>query len=280
MLQRPHYEWQLRTRTLSLGARTLLMGIVNLTPDSFSDGGHFLEPAKAIDHALRLLDEGADILDLGAESTRPGAQLTLTPAEEQQRLAPVLEGILHARPDTILSVDTFHATTAAFSLTHGAEIVNDVSGMQWDADMPKALAENAGGLVLMHTRGKPGEWKEQQPLAEEEILPLVQTGLAATLASAKKAGIAEDRIVLDPGFGFGKRGTENFVLLERLAQLHSFHRPLLIGLSRKGFLAPELSAHERLPATLAANRKAIEAGAHILRVHDVAAHRELADSLR
>lgn len=280
MLQRPHYEWQLRTRTLSLGARTLLMGIVNLTPDSFSDGGHFLESAKAIDHGLRLLDEGADILDLGAESTRPNAQLNLSPEEEQQRLAPVFEGILQARPSAILSVDTFHASTVAFAFTHGAEIANDVSGMQWDTEMPHTLTTSAGGLVLMHTRGKPSEWKEQQPLAEEEILPLVQTGLAAILASAKKAGIAEDRIVLDPGFGFGKRGMENFVLLEHLAQLHAFHRPLLIGLSRKGFLAPELSAHERLPATLAANRKAIEAGAHILRVHDVAAHRELADSLR
>ncbi|ADV81122.1 dihydropteroate synthase [Terriglobus saanensis] len=279
---RPEKEWRIGSRTLFLGSRTLLMGIVNLTPDSFSDGGQFSTTQTAIDHALRLLDEGAEILDLGAESTRPGATLDLAAEDEQQRLAPVLEGILRARPDCVLSVDTFRASTARFAVERGALIVNDVSGLTWDCEMAQTLATLSCGAILMHTRGLPLEWKSQKQLAPTEVMPTVTDGLTSILANAEQADISLDRIVLDPGFGFGKRAEENLTLLAHFGELHRFGRPLLVGLSRKGFLAPHLAPRDRVPATVAANTAAILAGAHILRVHDVAAARQasdLADSL-
>lgn len=277
---RPHYRWQLsQHRTLTLGERALVMGIVNVTPDSFSDGGEFLAPQKAIDHALQLLEEGADLLDLGAESTRPGAHLTLTPQEEQQRLAPVIEGILQHRPEAILSVDTFHATTARFAVQHGVAIVNDVSGFAWDGAMPSTCAALPSGLVLMHTRRTPSEWATQESLPLDAVVSTVRQGLEEIVQQARAHQIATERIVLDPGFGFGKRGTENHVLLDHLSELHALGFPLLIGLSRKGFLAPHLPPKERLPQTLEANRKAALQGAHVLRVHDVRETRQMVDSL-
>jgi dihydropteroate synthase len=280
---RPENEWRIGSRMLRLGSRTLLMGIVNLTPDSFSDGGQFPTAQAAVAHALRLLDEGADVLDLGAESTRPGAVLDLDAEEEQQRLAPVLEGILRARPDCILSVDTFRASTARFAVERGALIVNDVSGLTWDEKMAPTLTNLSCGVILMHTRGLPSEWKSQDELASAEVMPAVTEGLASILAKADQAEISADRVVLDPGFGFGKRGDVNLTLLAHFGDLHSLGRPLLAGLSRKGFLAPQVAPHERGAATAAANTAAILAGAHILRVHDVVAARqaaEFADSLR
>ncbi len=282
MYHRPVKEWRIGPRTLFLGRRTLLMGIVNLTPDSFSDGGQFPAKQAAIDHALRLLDEGAEILDLGAESTRPGATLDLGAEDEQQRLAPVLEGILRARPDCVLSVDTFRASTARFAVERGALIVNDVSGLTWDPAMAQTLATLSCGAVLMHTRGLPSEWQSQKRLDPTEVMPAVTEGLVSILSNAEKAKIAPERIVLDPGFGFGKRGEENLTLLAHFGELHGLGQPLLAGLSRKGFLAPHLAPRDRVPATIAANTAAILAGAHILRVHDVAAARQasdLADSL-
>ncbi len=177
--KRSFAAWRLRTRTISLGARTLVMGIVNITPDSFSDGGLFLDPKRAIAHALNLLDEGADLLDLGAESTRPGSRAgnapdslqapTVSAEEEQARLLPVLEGILKARPDAIVSVDTYKAATARSALQAGAEIVNDVSGFSWDAEMAAVCAEFRAGIVLMHTRGRPEEWRTQPQLAPDAL---------------------------------------------------------------------------------------------------------------
>lgn len=276
-MHRPSCTWSIaRGRTLTLGERTLIMGIVNITPDSFSDGNAFLDPQHAIDHAHHLLHLGADILDLGAQSTRPGAALTLTPEEEQQRLAPVLSAIRQAAPEAILSVDTFHAATAQFAVALGADIINDVSGLTWDKHMATTLASLDCGVVLMHTRGKPSEWSTQPPLEPHTITPTVQQGLANTLGGATHAGIHADRILLDPGFGFGKRGAENFILLNQLSQLHALQRPLLAGLSRKGFLAPNTPAQQRLAATIAANTAAILQGAHILRVHDVAEAKQAA----
>ena len=284
---RPRYTWQLRTRTLALGQRTLLMGIVNLTPDSFADGGRFFSreqhPAPAVEHALALLEEGADILDLGAESTRPGA--TPLPADaEQQRLLPVLEALRRERPDATLSVDTYHAATAQHALAAGTEIINDVSGLTWDPAMHTLLAEAdpPPGLVLMHTRGRPGEWRTQPALDLSRVTSLVADELRRQLDLAAHAGIAPETIVVDPGFGFGKLGAENLSLLTGLDALHALGRPLLVGVSRKGFL--QLSPHRenaasslaRLHATLAAQTAAILAGAHILRVHDAAAAREAA----
>jgi dihydropteroate synthase len=273
MRQRPHFDWRLRTRTLALGERTLLMGILNVTPDSFSDGGRFTEPRAAFDQALRLLDEGADILDLGGESTRPNA-VPISATEEQDRVLPVIAAILAARPEAILSVDTYHAATAQATLKAGAEIVNDVSGLTWDSGMAAVLAAAQPGAVLMHTRGTPQEWPSLPPLKREAVLPLVLDGLAQMLALARNAGICEETIVLDPGFGFGKLGAENVVMLAGFGQLHALGRPLLAGISRKRFLTAGLGNPDdqaRRHATTGANAAAILAGAHLLRVHDVAA---------
>jgi dihydropteroate synthase len=278
MQQRPHFDWRLRTRTLALGDRTLLMGVLNVTPDSFSDGGRFAEPQNALDQALRLLDEGADILDLGGESTRPNA-VPISATEEQDRILPVVSAILQARPEAIVSVDTYHAATAQAALGAGAEIINDVSGLMWDPGMAAVLAAAQPGAVLMHSRGKPQEWASLPTLRPNAVLPLVHDGLAQTLALARRAGIAEDRIVLDPGFGFGKLGAENVSLLAGFAQLHALGRPMLAGISRKRFLTAGLENPDeeaRLHATTAANTVAVLAGAHLLRVHDVAAARAAA----
>lgn len=276
-------QWRLRNRIVELGSRTLVMGIVNVTPDSFSDGGSFLAPEAAVAHALQLLDEGADLLDLGAESTRPGsragdAQPAVSAAEEQARLLPVLEGVLRARPEAIISVDTYKAATAQAALAAGAEIVNDVSGFAWDPALAAVCAQYGAGVVLMHTRGLPDEWRAQTELAPEALLTSVRSGLAASLAAAQRAGISADAIVLDPGYGFGKRLDENYVLLARQSELLALDRPLLAGLSRKSFLghtlAPLFGGSEapvlaRENASLAALVAAILHGASIVRVHAV-----------
>jgi dihydropteroate synthase len=259
------------------------MGIVNITPDSFSDGGLFLDPAAAVAHAVQLLDEGADLLDLGAESTRPGSRAgALAPAvsddEEQARLLPVLENILRARPDAIVSVDTYKAATARAALTAGAEIVNDVSGFTWDARMAAICAKAGCGVVLMHTRGRPEEWRAQTSLAPDELLVTVREGLAASLMSATEAGLPLDAIVLDPGYGFGKRFDENYALLARQKELLSLGRPLVAGVSRKSFLGRTLAplhggtdapVAARETASIAALVAAILHGASIVRVHAV-----------
>lgn len=276
-------EWQLRTRSLELGARTLVMGVVNITPDSFSDGGLFFDAGKAVAHALELLIEGADILDLGAESTRPGSHAggdapAVGADEEQARLLPVVEGLLKARPDAVLSIDTYKAITARAALQAGAEIINDVSGFLWDAEMPRVCAEGKAGVVLMHTRGRPDEWSAQAKLAPAALLALVRDGLAASLALAERAGIPSDAIVLDPGYGFGKRMDENYALLARQAELLELRLPLLAGLSRKSFLGHTLAPlyggspapHDaRETATIAAHTAAILNGASIIRTHAV-----------
>jgi dihydropteroate synthase len=266
---RPTYDWRLRTRTLTLGSRTLIMAILNLTPDSFSDGGRFNTPEAALTQALKLLDEGADIVDLGGESTRPNAT-PITPAEEQSRVLPAVKAILKARPQTILSIDTYHAETARVALEVGAEIVNDVSGQTWDSAMPATCADLCCGTILMHTRGTSQTWRTLPPLALEEILPLVLDGLQQSITTATNAGLLRDQIVVDPGFGFGKIGPANFTLLANLGQLEVLQLPVLAGLSRKSFLA------KNMDATTAANTAAILAGAHILRVHDVIPAREAA----
>lgn len=293
---RPHFEWQLRARKLALGQRTLLMAIVNLTPDSFSGDGLLsaggtlgLGPRAAVTKlavatAIEAVDAGADIVDLGAESTRPNAT-PISTEQEQGRLLPVLEQVLRARPDAVVSVDTYHADTALAAARAGAEIINDVSGLTWDRAMAGSVARSGCGLVLMHARGRSDEWRSLPGLEGEAVVPLVFAGLCEQLAQAEAAGIKTERIVVDPGFGFGKRGAENFALLARLGRLRELGRPLLVGLSRKGFLGDavkpfqhkELTLGEaRRIATAAANVTAILAGAHVLRVHDVQAAQEAA----
>jgi dihydropteroate synthase len=264
------------------------MGVVNVTPDSFSDGGLFLDPEAAVAHGVRLLDEGADLLDLGAESTRPGSRAgaaqgsEFTPAvdaeEEQARLLPVIEGILKARPDVVLSVDTHKAATARAALDAGAEIINDVSGFTWDAGLAGICARARCGVVLMHTRGRPEEWRTQARLDGESLIDLVRTGLGTSLRVAGAAGIAPEAIVLDPGYGFGKRFEENFSMLARQGELLTLGRPLLAGLSRKSFLGHALAplfggksapVNARETASVSAMVAAILQGVSVVRVHAV-----------
>jgi dihydropteroate synthase len=283
-LTRPISSWKLRTRTLELGRRTLVCGVVNITPDSFSDGGSFLAPEAAISRCVQCLDEGADLLDLGAESTRPGSRVggesapAVSAEEEQSRLLPVLAGILAIRPHAVISVDTYKAATARAALAAGAEIINDVSGFTWDMELPGVCANSGCGVVLMHTRGRPHEWRAQPKLAPDALLETVRAGLAASLATATRAGIAFDSIVLDPGYGFGKKFDENYTLLARQAELLALGRPLLAGVSRKSFLGNTLAPlHGGEPASVAARENAslaamvatILAGASIVRVHQV-----------
>ena len=293
-ISRPRFAWQIRNRVLPLGERTCVMAILNLTPDSFSGDGL---AQRGVDAALaascRALDEGADILDLGAESTRPGAQ-PISAELEQARLLPALEAICRERPGTVISLDSYHAATALAAARAGAEIINDVSGLQWDAGMARAVKETGCGLVLMHTRGRPPEWKGMAALGREPMLRHVFGGLAEGMALAEMHGIPTEAIVLDPGFAFGKFGWENVALLAEFGSLHQLGRPLLVGLSRKGFLGEVVRAVQpesrrsappavaRREATLAGNVAAVLAGAHILRVHDVQATREavaVADAL-
>lgn len=294
--QRIRFLWQLPRHTLSLGERTVVMAIVNLTPDSFSgDGlmptGEAGERERALAAALAALDAGADILDLGAESTRPDAE-PLSAAEEQDRLLPVLEAVRIERPNAVLSVDTYHAATARAAAQAGAEIINDVSGLEWDPAMAEAVAATGCGLVLMHTRGRPHEWRLQPALPAGEVLPVVFAGLCERLSLAEAAGISSECIVLDPGFGFGKLGAENLELLAGFGRLAELGRPLLAGLSRKRFLGDLLPssdpplrpeeqarasasvAEQRRVPTLAGNVAAVLAGAHGVRVHDVAETRQ------
>lgn len=260
------------------------MGIINITPDSFSDGGLFLKPEAAVARALQLLDEGADLLDLGAESTRPGSQAgdateaAVSSHEEQARLTPVIEGILAARSDVILSVDTYKSATARAVLSAGAEIINDVSGFSWDPELAPTCAESGCGIVLMHTRGRPDQWREQQKLQPDALMNLVRTGLAASMESATHEGIAPESIVFDPGYGFGKKYEENYTLLARQAELLALGRPLLAGVSRKSFLGHTLAPlhsgklapiEARENAAIAALVAAILHGASIVRAHDV-----------
>jgi len=267
-----------------LGERTLLVGVVNVTPDSFSDGGKFLSAPSAIDHALKMLEEGADILDIGGESTRPGTRPAVTAAEELQRVLPVIEGILKSQPQTILSIDTYKAESARAAVAAGAHIVNDVSGLLWDPAMAAACAELRCGVILMHTRGRSHEWRTLPPLQHEEVAPLVVRELKQRADAAISAGIEPAAIVLDPGFGFGKVLDENYPLLAHFDELHTLGYPLLAGVSRKAFLGRRLeqmyghnvAADQRGTATVAAVTAAVLVGAHLVRVHDVRTAREAA----
>lgn len=285
---RQRFTWKLGKRTLALGERTLVMGVLNVTPDSFSDGGLFADRSAAIQHGIRLIEEGADILDIGGESTRPGVAVGPLPDisadEEIRRTIPVIEGLLSAKPDAVISIDTYKSQTARAAIDAGAEMVNDVSGFKWDPAMAETVVKLACGLVLMHTRGSPTEWRTLPKLEDPVNTVLQELGSAADQATA--AGIARDRIVLDPGFGFGKRFDENYPLLAHFSEFAKLGFPLLAGPSRKSFIGrtiarrlpaitgterADVSAEQRLYGTLAAITACVLQGAHIVRVHDVRA---------
>jgi dihydropteroate synthase len=248
---------------LSPGGRTLVMGIVNVTPDSFSDGGKFLAPERAVEHALRLAGEGADILDLGAESTRPyGGMKPVTFEDELERLVPVLPAVLET--GLPLSIDTIKARIAAWALERGAVIVNDVWGLQRDPDMAGVVAEHGATVVVMHNR------EAADPAID--IMADVRSFFDRSLDIAARAGIKKDKIVLDPGVGFGKTPEQSITVIARLAEFSSFGLPLLMGLSRKRFIESVSPAppDQRVGGSIAGNVLAVLAGADIVRVHDVA----------
>ena len=264
--------WRCRDITYDLTHRVLVMGIVNVTPDSFSDGGRYLDPAPAVARCHELLDDGADVLDLGAESTRPGSPAV--PAEEQwRRLEPVLTRLQRERPDAVLSCDTRDAAVADRALGAGVRIINDVSALG-DAAMARTVARDGTGLVLMHMRGTPETM--QRDTAYADVVAEVDAHLRSRLAVAEGAGVLRDCVAFDPGIGFGKSAEGSLELLARgLPILAASGRPVLVGASRKSFLArltgDDGPPQERIPASLAAAALAVFQGATILRVHDVAA---------
>ncbi len=268
------FQWNLGTRVLELGRRTLIMGVLNVTPDSFSDGGLYIDAEKAVVRAEQLLDEGAAIIDVGGESTRPGATEPVSEEEERKRVLPVVRDLKRRRPDAVISVDTYKASVARAAVDLGAEVVNDVSGFRWDSKMAKTLAELKVGAVLMHTRGRPEEWRSLPPIGDPVLL--VKRELRQWAEAATLAGIKRDRLVLDPGFGFGKSFEENYPLLAHFAELQQMGFPLLAGVSRKSFIGRTLARDgkdapvgERLYGTLAAETGLILKGVHIIRTHDV-----------
>jgi dihydropteroate synthase len=269
--RRRRFNLRLGAGTLELGERTAIMGIVNVTPDSFSDGGAFFDPAAAIAHGLRLAAEGADILDVGGESTRPGAQ-PVPEAEEMRRVVPVVRE-LAARAGVPVSIDTTKASVAEAALAAGATLVNDVSALRFDQRLGDVAARAGAALVVMHMQGIPGTM--QQSPRYGDLLGEVVAELAAGAGRAEAAGVDPDRILVDPGIGFGKTLEHNLELLDRLDALAALGRPILVGPSRKAFIGRllDLPAGERLEGTIAACCLAATRGAHLVRVHDVRAVR-------
>jgi dihydropteroate synthase len=281
---RPIFQWNVGSRVLELGRRTLIMGVVNVTPDSFSDGGLYLDPEKAVARAEQLIADGARIIDVGGESTRPGVgvafestarvRTAVSEEEERKRVVPVIRELKRRRLETVVSVDTYKASVARAAVEAGAEVVNDISGFRWDPKMAKTLAELKVGAVLMHTRGRPEEWRSLPPIGDPVLL--VKRELRQWAEAATLAGVKRDRLVLDPGFGFGKNFEENYPLLARFGELQQTGFPLVAGVSRKSFIGRTLARDhkdapvgERLYGTLAAEATLILKGAHILRTHDV-----------
>jgi dihydropteroate synthase len=250
------------------GGEFAVMGVVNVTPDSFSDGGRFLEPGRAIAHALELESEGAAILDIGGESTRPGAASVPAPAE-LARVVPVIEGLVSAGVSAVLSIDTSKAEVAGAALRAGATIVNDVTALRGAPEIAGIVADHDAGLCLMHMRGDPRTMQDDPRY--DDVVADVKRFLEERMAFAVANGVAEERIMLDPGIGFGKTAAHNVELLARLSELVALGRPVVIGTSRKSFLGrlTGRDVHQRLYATIATNVLAYERGARIFRVHDV-----------
>ncbi|HEV2913605.1 MAG TPA: dihydropteroate synthase [Pyrinomonadaceae bacterium] len=279
-----NHEWKLSRRTLSLGERTLLMGVVNVTPDSFSDGGQFYTVEQARAHAEALIADGADIIDIGGESTRPGSA-PVTTEEELRRIVPVISYLAKSTAVAI-SVDTTKAEVARAALDAGAEIVNDISALRFDFHIADEVAGAGAGLVLMHSRGTPATMHRLPPVSE--VLEDVTRSLRSSIMMAERRGVPAHSIALDPGIGFGKSPEQN---VELIARLDEFARslpgfPILIGTSRKSFIGRLLSGApvtERVYGTMATVTAAVLNGAHIVRVHDVRAAREtvrVADAIR
>jgi dihydropteroate synthase len=272
MLKRRKFWLKLASRTMVLGERTLVMGVLNVTPDSFSDGSKFYSKEQAIEHALHMESAGADLVDIGAESTRPGSE-GISPEEELKRLLPVLGGLRRLLKIPI-SIDTQKADVAEAALDAGAEIINDISGLSGDPRIAEVAARRRVPLILMHMRGEP-RTMQKGPFARDVIKDILQ-GLRKSIAIARQTGVAKSQIILDPGIGFGKSFAQNYEVLQKLPQLAKLGYPLLVGTSRKGFLGATLARNgkpappeERIWGTAATVTASILSGAHIVRVHDV-----------
>jgi len=273
MFRRKTFRLRLPSRTLVLGERTLVMGVLNITPDSFSDGGQFFDPARAAEHAMAMQFAGADLIDIGGESTRPGSE-EVSASEELDRILPVLEG-LRGHLKIPISVDTRRASVAELALRAGAEIINNVSGLKNDPRIAEVAAQRHVPLILMHMRGEPGTM--QKAGFARDVLRDVSQGLRRSVSIARRSGVAKSQIILDPGIGFGKSFEQNYELLEKLPQLAKLGYPLLVGTSRKGFLGATLARdgkpappEDRVWGTAATVSASILHGAHVVRVHDVA----------
>ena len=278
-------EWKLAHRAVGVGERSLVMGVLNVTPDSFSDGGQFDTLERAVARAEEMIAEGADILDVGGESTRPGAAGTVPAEEELRRVVPVIERL--AKKATVpISIDTTKATVARAALDAGAEIVNDISGLRFDPRLADEAAQARAGLILMHSRGDSETMHSLPPV--REIMTEVWTSLGASVALALRRGVERAAIVVDPGIGFGKSREQNVELLARLEEFARLFAdfPVLVGTSRKSFIGHLLAGApttERLHGTMATVTAAVLYGAHIVRVHDVRAAVEtvrVADAIR
>ena len=264
------HEWNIGRRSLTYGARTLVMGVLNITPDSFSDGGQFLAVDQAIEHAQQMIDEGVDIIDVGGESTRPGSEF-VSAAEELNRVMPVIE-LLARQTRVPISIDTTKVEVVREALKAGAEIVNDISALRFEPAIADEVSRAKAGLVLMHSRGTPKTMQKLPPV--EDIITEVIVDLRHSVARAEQAGIARKNLAIDPGIGFGKTLDHNLELIAGLGQLrHAFPNfPLMIGTSRKWFIGKLLggaAVDQRLNGTVATVVASVLNGAHIVRVHDV-----------
>ena len=274
---RKRFEWKIREKTLQLGERTLIVGVLNITPDSFSDGGKYLDPDRAFAHAIDLEEQGADIIDIGAESTRPGA-VRISEAEELRRLVPVLKR-LRNKLTVPLSVDTYKSVIAEKALELGADIINDPSALTFDPDLARTVGQANAGLILNHMRGSPETWLKLPPL--KDAMQVILKELDAAVHRAMRAGLDRKQIVIDPGLGFGKRKEQNAEILAQLETLARLEMPIMTGPSRKHFLARESQEGTEF-ATAAAVAACVLKGSHLVRVHDVKAMKpvvEVADEI-
>ncbi|MFL6450473.1 MAG: dihydropteroate synthase [Bryobacteraceae bacterium] len=272
------YQWKLPNREITLGERTQIMGILNVTPDSFSDGGNFSDPDRAFARALELEDQGADVIDIGAESTKPGSA-RISEAEELRRLIPVLKR-LRGKLTVPISVDTYKSGVADKALEHGAEIINDPTGILLDLQLPKVVTKYDAGLIINHMRGTPETWAQLPPL--KNLMRSITIDLEASIHRASQSRIQKNQLIIDPGLGFGKRREQNSEIIAQLGSLRSFDLPIAIGPSRKSFLRKEFGEELEF-ATAGAVAASVLNGAHIVRVHDVKAMRavvEVADAVR
>ena len=258
------FRWKLKGREFSLGEHTLLMGILNVTPDSFSDGGKYSDPDRAFARAIEMEEEGADIIDIGAESTKPGSQ-RISEAEELRRLVPVLKR-LRGKLNVPISVDTYKSGVAEKAIEHGAEIINDPSGLLLDLQLAKVVAKYDAGLIINHMRGTPETWGKLGPL--KHLMRSIYIDLEAAVHRSRQAGVQKHQLVIDPGLGFGKRREQNVEIIAKLGVLAELDLPLLLGPSRKSFLRRDDEASTEF-ATAAAVAACILQGAHAVRVHDV-----------